>query len=357
MIRRTLLLSLISGPLLAEVLTVPEPHVPFPADSTVVWSPLFQATWDEVNRVMGGKPKAIHPPNALMDRLDHFQWNPKEVMPQNGWRVWGGRATPDFLKEVNEQASRAFGHADFKVVDPVIKPDPQLTSVACFGLLERDVLFETPFCRSLKVPMKFGKQGHPVKFFGASGEASERYAKSVEVLAYRPVDKSFALEIASKVTDDKVILYRPPAAQDFAKACTWIRKWRADHDPDDSLAGSWEDRRLHRDDEVRIPYVSFDTVADMKDRLQGARIYEGSNVPWIISRAEQKTKFDLDETGARIRMETSVQMDPFAGPPATYPRKFLFDRPFFIFLWRDKAEWPYLGVWVGNAEALHPMQP
>ena len=31
------------------------------------------------------------------------------------------------------------------------------------------------------------------------------------------------------------------------------------------------------------------------------------------------------------------------------------DRPFFAFLWRDNADWPYLGVWVGDSSALLPM--
>jgi hypothetical protein len=292
----------------------------------------------------------------LMERLDHFQWNPESVMPEGGWKVWGGRATPEFVKQVNDEARQMFGEADFKVVDPVLHPNPKLISVACFGLLQREVEFVVPFHRSLRLPLRFGKERQPVRFFGSMGEQSERYGKNVKVLAFRPVDRSFALEIACKDTADKVILYRPAERQDFSKACEWIKQWRADHDSESSLPGSWEDRRLHWNDELRIPYVSFATVADMKDQLKGDRYYEGSPVPWFISRAEQKTKFELHEKGARLRVSNSTQMDPFAGPPPTVPRKFIFDRPFFVFLWRDKAEWPYLGVWVGDVSALESMK-
>jgi hypothetical protein len=55
-------------------------------------------------------------------------------------------------------------------------------------------------------------------------------------------------------------------------------------------------------------------------------------------------------------VETSSEADPFgAPPPKPVPRRFIYDRPFFVFLWREHAEWPYLGVWIGDASALHGM--
>ena len=37
------------------------------------------------------------------------------------------------------------------------------------------------------------------------------------------------------------------------------------------------------------------------------------------------------------------------------PASSIYDRPFFTFLWRDKADWPCLGLWVGDSSALLPM--
>jgi len=45
--------------------------------------------------------------------------------------------------------------------------------------------------------------------------------------------------------------------------------------------------------------------------------------------------------------------DPFAEPqPRGHPRQFIYDHPFFVFLWRDGAAWPYFGAWIGDASAL-----
>jgi hypothetical protein len=66
------------------------------------------------------------------------------------------------------------------------------------------------------------------------------------------------------------------------------------------------------------------------------------------------TRFELFEKGASVRVEASIEEDPFGGysGPTTVPRRFIYDRPFFVFLWRDGAEWPYFGVWIGDATAL-----
>lgn len=334
----------------AGVITAPDPHSLPQADQTVVWSPLFQATWDAMNVHLGGKPVRVEPPNALMARLDAFQWKPDTVMPKGAWKTWAGPAEEEFLKKVNEEAAGMTGESQgpFRLSDERIPG-----TIACFGLLDREVEFEKPFYRSTKVPLQFGASKTAVHFFGARGDQAGDYGESVKVLAHRPVDGSHALEISCKGIDDKLILYRPAKPQDFATACHWLREWRKTYQWNAALPGNWDDRLLHKEDEVRVPYVSLDVTDELSAELQGLRYHANSSVPWRVIRAEQKTKFELFEKGAKVRVETSIEAGPF-GPsePKTVPRRFAYDQPFFIFLWRDKAEWPYLGVWVGDASAL-----
>ena len=53
-------------------------------------------------------------------------------------------------------------------------------------------------------------------------------------------------------------------------------------------------------------------------------------------------------------MEGAALLSSGWGVDEVTPRRFVFDRPFFIFLWRDKAEWPYFGAWIGDSSALVP---
>lgn len=95
----------------AGVVTVPDAYTKMPESETVVWSPLFQATWDAMNAKLGGKPVKTEPPNKIMARLNAFRWEPAQVMPEGSWKTWTGDATPDFLKQVNAEAARMTGEA------------------------------------------------------------------------------------------------------------------------------------------------------------------------------------------------------------------------------------------------------
>lgn len=75
----------------------------------------------------------------------------------------------------------------------------------------------------------------------------------------------------------------------------------------------------------------------------------------LLGKAEQRVDFELTEKGAQLRVVVEHNLDPFGEPPPPppmVPRKFVFDRPFFVFLWRDNADWPYFGAWIGDDSAL-----
>lgn len=353
--KRLAMFSALALPLSAEVESVAHPTEKFPAGATVVWTPLFQAAWDRLNAYHGGKPVKVEPPNELISRLDAFAWKAGEVMPEDRWKVWAGPATEEFLAEANAGAAEMTGEArgPFRLVNRL----PGM--VAVFGLLDREVVFEEPFYRSRKVPMTFTTgtgEGKEVKFFGVKGvkgEESGDMGKAVRVLAYRPTEKCHALQILCRDGDDTVVLFRPPEVQDFATACEWLRTWRKAWKPEPGSSFKHDDRFLHEDDEVRAPYVKLEAVRDFAGELDSLRFYKGQELPRRIARAEQRVEFELHERGARVRAEVSSE-DSFGGLPEVHhhPRRFAYDAPFFVFLWRDGAEWPYFGAWVGDASAM-----
>lgn len=340
-------LFLLAAAVRGEVVTLAHPAEMLPEKNTVIWSPLFQATWDKLNSELGGKPDKVEPPNELMTKLDEFQWKADEIMPAGSWKTWSGSATEEFLKQVNAEAAKMTKEA--KGPFTLSQGDPN--NRATFGLLDRVVTFQKEFVRSRNEPLAFRVYDKeiPVCFFGCRDDWSGELRDSVRVLAFRPVDRSIALQISCKEADDSVILYLPPKPLDFSTACSWIRTWRAQAKEDDSDFGAWNDPRLHETDEVQVPYVSLNSIADLTSKLGGVRTY--GNKPWIIGRAEQRTRFELHEKGARVRVEDSLEA--FGDAPAKpSPRRFIYDRPFFVFLWRDGAEWPYFGAWIGDTSAL-----
>ena len=68
---------------------------------------------------------------------------------------------------------------------------------------------------------------------------------------FRPVDRSHAIQISCKGTDDSDILFLSPKPLNFATACLWLRTWRVESAPQESEFGAWNDSLLHEMNEQR----------------------------------------------------------------------------------------------------------
>lgn len=344
-----LMLSLLPAltPRAAEIGAIAHPGDAFPKDRTVVWTPLFQAAWDELNRGLG-IPVKTEPPNPLMDRLDHFEWKVDSVMPAGGWHVWAGESTREVIDHANAEAARMTGQkaGPFRIA-------PRDGGRIALGLLERNLVFRKSLQRSTASPLVFhGADGTESKvgFFGVRGKASGSYGGVVRVLAYQ--EGSHAVQIAGE-GDESAVLYLPGRHASFAEACATLREWRAAKPTGEF--GSARDPALHDKDDLRIPFLKTSRSVDFLPLLASLRFFEDGGLPWRLYHAEQRVKFDLSEKGAKLRAEVETGMDPFGEPPPPppmVPRDFHYDRPFFVFLWRAGADCPYFGAWIGDSSAM-----
>lgn len=58
----------------------------------------------------------------------------------------------------------------------------------------------------------------------------------------------------------------------------------------------------------------------------------------------------MDRYGAKLVSSTQNDYDDYGA--VAPPRKYIFDKPFFLALWKDGAELPYLAIWVNSADIL-----
>lgn len=318
---------------------------------TLVWSPLFQASWDKLNGIHGGLPERVEPANVLITKLNQFEWKEKTVMPEGGYGVFAGPGSAEFARETAAKVKERFG------VEMEMREQPDVEGgVSVYGILVRDLSFQKSFFRSKKKLLSFkNSRGvtHKVTFFGTTGSMSGRFGNSVEVLDYQLGKKVFVLKVKTEKEGESLIIYRPEAGMSFEKGIEGARA--AIKSPFDGKYGSLTDGGLHKFDTVKIPYLSLDAKTDFTKQLQGLRFYQKESVPWRISEAYQVTQFELFEKGARIKVVTSTADDPFGGPSKKFRyvrRNFVCDGPFFVFAWRDGAEWPYFAAWIDGKDAL-----
>lgn len=326
---------------------------------TRVWSPLFQASWDKMNANHAGKPVKIEPPNPLITRLNNFKWNQASVMPKGGYAVFSGPATPEFAKTTAKKIQQLFGVE----MAPSRIPTHHL-GTALYAILIRNLEFERHFFRSRRKPLIFkdglGKS-HAVSFFGTTGVHSNNYGQSVKILSYNKTRKTFILSIATTSKSERLIIYRPNRSLPFKTAVKHINS--AIKTPLKGPYGSITDGTLHKKDTIKIPYIDLKTDTDFASLLRGARYYLGETLPSETTVAYQITHFKLSEKGARIRVETHHNDNPFGEllpkpKRITYiPRQFICDEPFFFFAWRDGATLPYFAAWIDGKTTLKPFKP
>jgi hypothetical protein len=345
-IMKLLLAILITISARADILAVPHPSCAFDAKHTVIWTPLFQAAWDSLNAAHPGEGKAVvNPPNKVMDMLDAFAWKAEDVLLKGSWFVHSGSMNAELYEKANQEAQQRWGTKPFHFAPP-----PLTDGYAALAMLSRQVSYVTPFERATyeTLPFRVGETTQKVKFFGSVNAVD---LTGVRVIHYSSALGSFALEARCKDADERVIFYLPAKSSTFAEACQTVNKWkkREVYEQED---GSLLQDRLQSNEEIRIPYVTLHSTANFEPLLQGARTFPNLNVPYFIRKAQQTVYLQLDEKGATVTASAEASTDPFGDAPDSDPRVFDFDQPFFVFLWREKAEWPYLAVWLGDASAL-----
>jgi len=335
---------------------VAEPHVildikkfPKPGE-TVVWSPLFQASWEKMQSLHAGKMAKVEPPNTIISRLEKFQWKKEDVMPKDGYALFAGPSTPEFAKATAQKIKEQFG---VDMTPSRLPTNPRGNAI--YGILLRDLNFKKQFYRSRKRPLRFidsTGSSHEVSFFGTAKKNSAAYQKHVQVLTYKKAEKSFILSVDTDKLGEKIIIYRPIQRISFRTAIENVLD--AKKSP---LAGHWgseQHRYIHENDIVKIPYLTLKTDTDLTKQLNGRRYYENEKNYSITSMAYQVTHFNLSEKGAKIQIQTGMD-DAFGGAPL--PRQFICDAPFFVFAWRDKASHPYFAAWIDGKEALEAFTP
>ena len=110
-----------------------------PQGKTLVWSPLFQVSWDKLNTLHAGKPEKVEPPNPMITTLNQFQWNMDEVMPKDGYAVFAGPSSPQFAKATADQIKQQFG---IHMTPSRLPTNPR--GHAIYGILLRNLNFQNP---------------------------------------------------------------------------------------------------------------------------------------------------------------------------------------------------------------------
>jgi hypothetical protein len=254
-----------------------------------------------------------------------------------------GELTEEFLQKINDALQEKFGDQAPEEVKEAILPNmPQIFS---YAYLYKNLQFPHEF-ESLEKPVHFHSRDTvtDVKAFGIEklSDANKELGEQVQVIEYEreagyaSAPKSFIVGLESKSENDQIILacVEPEAnlLQTIQKVSQKVKK---------ASFGS-----LKPDETLQIPKLDFNVDHSFSELTNREFLNEGWE-GWFISKATQWIRFKLNEKGAVLKSEARIVM--LKGPIS---RRFVFDKPFLIYLKQKDAEYPYFAMWVDNTELL-----
>jgi hypothetical protein len=328
----------------------------------------MQLCWNDFSNVAGGElvARAGDPTVAGLNRreVDRSVIDPESYVAVTG-------VGPGTVKHIREELAKKFGgRARPRAIPREEEIPPNFAVAYCY--LFKNLEFQIPFQRIERSetflpavyafdPTPMGNDPEHLKMldelpvvecFGISGHSipSPEKLSQVKILHYRTKNggpgfpEEFIVELATKKADDRVILAAVRPAATLGETVKKVDGLIAASQPVAMLVG----------DELDIPKINFDITRDyteIKTAVTGVRKL-GMTLPWIIIKALQNTRFQMDERGVRLRSDATMVGGCGAEPPPRQRHWLVFYKPFLLMLKRRDASAPYFVLWVDNAELL-----
>ena len=153
-------------------------------------------------------------------------------------------------------------------------------------------------------------------------------------------DDDFIMSLKSKSSNDEIILAKIESKETLLSTILAVNKRIKEATPSS----------LKEDEVLNIPKLDFNlkhSFPELENKLFKNKGWEG----WFISKTMQWIRFKLNEKGAILKSEARIEIR-WGSNWDKSPRRFIFDKPFLIYLKQKNGKYPYFAMWVDNAELL-----
>lgn len=316
---------------------------------TLFWTPGIQKCWDETAASIGRKTLPLRPETKYVKHLNSFNWDYDQTVPRDSHVVIVTGAGEEFREKANQILLRHFGRSVPPLEEDYFAPlglqhlGSPVSEMIILSLLKHDLVFEKAL---KKYPGRFGfhsKDGticYP-ETFGSFGEFRKVFAGTCDVLRYNEEGTEFALSFSSNEKGEKLIFVQSPDLHTIGQTIEKVRDWRK--------AADKNKHQLSAVDTVLIPSLKINHYENLMKYLTGVIALEP---PYFMSiaRAGQRIQLSLDEKGSSMNTASYVLPATFissgggnSGPIARSAeiRKFLFNKPFQMMVWKEGADIPF----------------
>ena len=322
---------------------VPYRAAPIVGGWNTVWCATFQIAWDEA-RSHVGEPVLREDTSEMATTLNQESFD-RRWLDSRSYVARCGQVSEGIIDQIRREMSARFPGAS----PTLLAAQPKDDAIIMYCYLRKVLPFAVHFER-LDEPLRFrdGVEATPVAGFGLSEEPGDDFDElalrsQVTVLDYSGAD-DFVLQLQTLDGRDAIVLAQLPAGP------TLIDTIESVHQRIKGASLSADEQSFKLKETLAVPVLTMNIDWEY-DELIGQPFRSPRGAGMEVERASQVIRFHLDERGAQLESEALPAFtNGHTAPPE--PRRFVFDRPFLIWLQERGAEEPYFVAWIGNAELM-----
>jgi hypothetical protein len=313
-----------------------------------IWCSSFQLAWNEMKNNVIKEPVLVKDAQDVCLRLNSAKQDKTDLLPESYYAA-AGFISDGIIQKIHTDMSSRFPSKK------IPEFDVSGNNLIAYAYFETYIKFTTPFLQCTS-PLIFndssGKQT-PVKSFGTWDSFStlrELLCEQVEVLYCKIENNSmteFALDLCKQTEPYQIVMAvmksQNSLESSYNQLQAKIESFKSQEDYN-TLAG------LQSEDELQIPDM-FWKIDHSFNELVGKSLMNMNAQGMPITVAVQMIHFRLDRAGVTLKSEAYLEK---AASQMLFPRKFIFDKPFLLYLKMRDAQQPFFVMWVDNAELLTP---
>lgn len=302
--------------------------------SDTAWCATFNLIWNDLKNDIVKQDIKFKDNNEFVNNLNKELFKENDISDEYYYKVCGKKTIKlkneieKNIKEKFNQKSDILDKFDWSE-DALDKGSTDFERYIFYTMLYREFRYNTKFVELDKD--KFNDTEN-VKYFGVKDNKGA-YKDQIQVIYYNN-ENDFAIKLTT-TSNDEIILNKNPKGNNFKDIYNNVI------DNGSKYKGNKE---FSKQDTFKMPYINLNVLKEYKE-LENQEFYDIDNKKLVIDKALQTIKFELNETGGKIKSEAGMDVVKFSSlNPKDESRNFNIDSTFAIFLKEANKDKPYFAA-------------
>ncbi len=298
------------------------------------WCGTFNLIWNDLRDDLAKQDIEFEDQTVLVDNLNKGTFTTDELDEDSYYKVYGNPSL-ELKKQIEKAIKDKFNEESDILDDFEWFENPSELDYFLYVMLKKE--FEFPKVFSKLDNGKFGDYDD-VQYFGIDASTDKTVRNQVEVLYYNSKD-DFAIKLLTN-QNDEVIISKGNEKQSFGEIYKDIIEQSENYDGEFSFTEK---------DVLKVPNIKFDIKESIEEVTNRPFLFSNGQ-EYVIDKALQTIKFELDEKGGKIKSEAGMSIKAMAARPEDEleAREFIVDDTFVMFLKEVNSDLPYFGTKISD---------